>query len=307
MNTEQRASGAQRAAVSVPATSANLGPGYDCLGAALDLRDYYRVELTTAPGVRVHVTGEGADTVPRDHSNLVASSFLRCFEHLGDTPPVGVDIYCTNAIPHGRGLGSSSAATVGGLALGRAMSVRGDELPNYALLEFATELEGHPDNVAPAVFGGFTVSWVENRVGRAVQLQPHPDVVPVVAISPTPLATSVARELMPAEVPLADAIFNVTRASLLCHALTQDPELLLPATADALHQDHRASAYPAAHQLVSTMREHGRAAVISGAGPSVLALAYGDPEAVAADLSRHAGSGWDVRILAFSAAGIIES
>lgn len=305
MSTDKAVTRTQRASVSVPATTANLGPGYDCLGAALDLRDTYHVTLSDQPGVRVQVVGEGADTVPHDHTNLVASSFLRCFERLGDTPPVGVDIHCLNAIPHGRGMGSSSAATVGGLALGRAMSVRGDELPDYALLEFATELEGHPDNVAPAVYGGFTVSWVENRVGRAVQLQPHPDVVPVMAVSPTPLSTAAARDLMPVEVPLAAAIFNVTRASLLCHALTRDPELLLPATADALHQDQRATAYPEAHQLVVTMREHGRAAVISGAGPSVLALAYGDPDAVADDLRRHAGSGWDVRILAFTATGIV--
>lgn len=305
MSTREASSHAQRATVTVPATSANLGPGYDCLGVALDLRDEYHAELSTQPGVWVHVTGEGADTLPRDHTNLVASSFLRCFEHLGDSPPVGVDIHCRNAIPHGRGMGSSSAATVGGLALGRAMSLRGDELPDYALLEFATELEGHPDNVAPAVYGGFTISWVEKGVGRAVRLQPHPEVVPVMAVSPTPLSTAAARDLMPTEVPLADAIFNVTRASLLCHALTVDPELLLPATADALHQNHRAAAYPGAHQLVTTMREHGRAALVSGAGPSVLALAYGDPEAVADDLRRHAGSGWDVRILAFTGTGIV--
>lgn len=290
--------------VQVPATSANLGPGYDCLGLALELRDTYRARISDTPGVRVTISGEGADHLPTDGTNLVAASVLRAFEHFGEATPTGLEIDCTNVIPHGKGLGSSSAAIVGGLALARGLSERGDELSSYALLEFATELEGHPDNVAPAIYGGFTLTWVERGIGRAVSLQPHAAITPIVAVADSQLSTSTARGLMPTEIPLAEAVFNAGRAALLGHAITQDPELLLPATADKVHQDRRATAYEQSHKLVTHLRERGLAAVISGAGPSVLILSIGNIDDDLFSIRKLAGSSYQVTPLQFAAEGV---
>jgi homoserine kinase len=261
--------------VRVPATSANLGPGYDALGLALQLYDEVRVEVlpTAAPGVvDLEVEGEGAGQVPLDATHLVHRSMARGFEVLG-WPTPAVRMRCRNAVPHGRGLGSSSAAIVAGLAAARALVDGGSEtLPDDALFALAAELEGHPDNVAPAVHGGFTIAYVEGGRSQAVSLPVDDRVVPVALVPPTPLETRVARGLLPDVVPHADAAANAGRAALLVAALTGRPGLLLDATEDWLHQTYRAPAMPESVELVRELRDQGVPAVVSGAGPTVLAL-----------------------------------
>ena len=298
-------------AVSVPATTANLGPGYDFLGAALEWRDHYRAWISPErlsecePAVTVTVSGHAASQdVPMDASNLVAASMLRGLREWGVGVPAEMRIDCRNEIPHGRGLGSSSAAIVGGLGLAQACCASESRPSHEAVLELASEIEGHPDNVAPAVFGGFTPTWMDENGAHALRLQPHERIRPVIAVPAETLATSKARGMMPAEVPLGDATFSASRAALLVWALTHQPELLLSATADRIHQDRRAPAYPASAALVGQLREAGHAAVISGAGPSVLVLAIDDAENVMSDLSKLA-TGWDVRALPFAADGLV--
>lgn len=255
------------AAVSVPATSANLGPGFDALGLALDLRDHYEVEVT-GTDVVVHVSGQDAAALPRDRTHLVARALLATATELG-APLEGFVLTCENNIPQGRGLGSSAAAIVGGVTLAATLA---DETDPGRLLDIATRLEGHPDNVAPALLGGFTIAWLDEGVGSAVALPVHPDVVPVIFVPERTSPTSAARSALPATVPHRDAAFNVGRSALLVAALTSAPELLLAATADRLHQDQRSGTYPEASELVSALRAQGLAAVVSGAGPSVLVL-----------------------------------
>lgn len=298
-------------AVSVPATTANLGPGYDFLGAALEWRDHYRAWISPErlsecePAVTVTVSGHAASQdVPTDASNLVATAMLRGLREWGVGVPAEVRIDCRNEIPHGRGLGSSSAAIVGGLGLAQACCPPASRPSHEAVLELAAAIEGHPDNVAPAVLGGFTPTWMDDQGAHAVRLQPHERVRPVVAVPAETLATSKARGMMPAEVPLGDATYNASRAALLLWALTHEPELLFPATADRLHQDRRAPAYPASAALVGELRHAGHAAVISGAGPTVLVLALDDPAEVVAQVQQQA-VGWDVRAVPFAVEGLV--
>jgi homoserine kinase len=284
----------RRAAVGVrvPATSANLGPGFDSLGLALDICDELIAMVTDDPGVVVQVEGEGAGRVPLDDRHLVARAMSTAFDALGERPP-GLLLRCRNAIPHGRGLGSSAAAIVGGLVLARALVDGGeDSLDDAALLALATTMEGHPDNVAAALHGGFTIAW--GRAGEevgAVRRDPPPDVLPVVAVPPHTVETARARGLLRAEVPHADAAFNVARTALLVHAMTADPTLLLEATDDRLHQRDRAVAYPDSFDFVQMLRGRGIPAVVSGSGPTVLALA----DAVSASAVHAAApAGWAV-------------
>ncbi len=285
---------AQSVAVSVPATCANLGPGYDSLGLALDWRDEYRARITEQPGVLVRVVGEGEDTVDRGAHNLVVRALLRGLAEMGESAPAGLELHCTNRIPHGRGLGSSSAAIVGGLGLARALVVEESRrLDDEALLALAIDIEGHPDNVAPAVLGGFCIGWVDESGGHAVRLDPHDSLMAVVAVPGTSLPTEAARGLMPQEVPMVDAVANLSRTALLVEAIARSPRLLLAATADAIHQDRREAAYPASIALMRALREAGFAAVISGAGPSVLVLTV-EPAQTTAAVTAAAGTGWQV-------------
>lgn len=265
--------------VRVPATSANLGPGYDCAGLALAYYDELEATVISG-GLAIDVHGEGSDSVPRDASHLVVRSIARAFEARGRPMP-GLHLVCRNQIPHGRGLGSSSAAIVGGLVLGRALlGMTDEEMSKAELLALATELEGHPDNVAPAILGGFTVAWQDTQtgVGRAVSLQPSGLLQPVVAIAQTSLATEHARELIPAMVPHRTAASNSGRAALLTAALTDRVDVLFEATEDQLHQQARRFAYPESYSLVRALRSEGVSAVISGAGPTVLALGVKDSD-----------------------------
>ncbi|QLQ37569.1 homoserine kinase [Micromonospora robiginosa] len=257
--------------VRVPATSANLGPGFDALGLALGLHDDVTAEVTGG-GVRVEVTGEGAGELPSDERHLVVTAMRAAFDVLG-AQPAGLALECANRIPQARGLGSSSAAIVAGVLAARALVVDGGQrLDDDAVLRLAAELEGHPDNVAPCLLGGFTIAWTEPTGARAVSLPVAPAVRPTVFVPGERGLTSVARAALPAVVPHADAASNAGRAALLVHALTADPALLLPATVDRLHQDQRAPGMPGTAKLVAELREAGVAAVVSGAGPTVLAL-----------------------------------
>jgi homoserine kinase len=257
--------------VRVPATSANLGPGFDTFGLALDLYDEVVVRVGER-GLDLDVVGEGADVVRRDERNLVVKAMYTAFRHLGGRPR-GIEVRCLNRIPHGRGLGSSAAAIVAGIVAARAITVGGDERLDAArTLALATEMEGHPDNVAAALHGGFCLAWTDaGQVGH-VSLPPHESVVPVVFIPTTELTTTKARRLLPEQVSHADAVISVSRAALMVEALTHRPDLLMTATQDCLHQEYRRSAMPRSLSLVADLRAVGVPAVVSGAGPSVLAL-----------------------------------
>ncbi len=257
--------------VRVPATSANLGSAFDCAGLALSLHDDLIAVITDEPGITVDISGEGADDLPRNHRHLVAKSMAAAFDAMG-AQLRGFALVTANHIPHGRGLGSSAAAIVGGIVLARALVVGGDQmLPDREALALASELEGHPDNVAATLLGGFTVAWTEGT-GQALAMRPHPDIVPVVCIPNTALATKKARGLLPDAVPYADAVYNVARSALLVAAMTTDPSLLLVATDDKLHQQQRRDAMPRSLDLVAKLREAGIPAAVSGAGPTVIAL-----------------------------------
>ena len=323
--------------VRTPATSANLGPGFDALGLALARYDDVCARVTTG-GYRVSVTGEGAGELPTGADHLVVRAMLATFDELGERPP-GLDVECVNRIPQARGLGSSSAAIVAGVLLARALVVDGARrLDDAGALRIAAALEGHPDNVAPCLLGGFTIAWTESTGpsgagaggdtgaaggtgaggdsgatgdtgaagsagspdgtaepaagdaaggpatvagghtravsghARAVSLAPAPGVRPVVFVPDGRGLTAHARAALPATVPHADAAHAAGRAALLVHAVTAAPQLLFPATEDRLHQDYRAPGAPDTAALVAALRAVGVAAVVSGAGPTVLAL-----------------------------------
>jgi homoserine kinase len=321
-----------------PATSANLGPGFDAFGLALELRDEVTVEVTAEPGVTVEVRGEGADAVPCDENHLIVRSLYTAFAAAG-VRPAGLRVACLNRIPHGRGLGSSSAAICAGLVAARELTVEGlARLGDDELLDLATEIEGHPDNVAPALRGGLTVAWpdpaaeptgrpdeqsseksqvdenaergsAKHHVGM-LRLDPDPSISAVAFIPPASLATEQARRLLPDQVPHRDAAFNAGRAGLLTVALTthgQSAEhramLLYAGTEDRLHQTYRAAAMPESAALIRRLRDRGHAAVVSGAGPTVLVLAAQRERADAA--AAQAPAGWRVERLAVAAEGVL--
>jgi homoserine kinase len=274
--------------VRVPATSANLGPGFDALGLALTLHDDVDAWVCES-GLSIEVSGEGADLAGDGEEHLVVRAMRAAFALTGGQPP-GIGLRCVNRIPHGRGLGSSAAAIVAGVLAARALAEPGppamdgagpwlDDAP----FRLATDLEGHPDNVAACLAGGLTIAWTEDGQPHMVRLEPRSSIRPVVCVAPAPVRTEVARRLLPDLVPHRDAAANAGRSALLVAVLTQrsaePPEetagALLAATQDWLHQDYRAAAMPETCALVGRLREAGLAAVVSGAGPSVLALLTG--------------------------------
>jgi homoserine kinase len=285
--------------VKVPATTANLGPGFDTLGLALSLYDELEVTVSAAPGVRVEVIGVGEGEVPTDETNLVARSIAHVFEHFG-IPLPGLDLTAHNVIPHSRGLGSSGAAIVAGIMAAKGLLSGIVELDSVLLLELATDMEGHPDNVAPALFGGLTIAWVAEDGPKHKKLIAHRGVSAVVFVPQAAMSTALARSLQPASVPHEDAIFNVSRSALLVAALVQSPELLLAATEDRLHQSYRASAMRETDDLIRMLREHGLAAVVSGAGPSVLVLGSDPSQRLAAAelVAANSASAWRPLMLA---------
>jgi homoserine kinase len=261
----------------VAASSANLGPGFDSLGLALSLYDEIIVE-TTESGLVVEVEGEGAGQVPLDATHLV----VRGIEHglrAADVRANGLIVRCRNDIPHSRGLGSSAAAVVGGLAAANGLVAQSDSTPltDAELVQLSSEFEGHPDNASAAVLGGAVVSYTEGAEPRyaAAPLRLHPDIRLFSAIPNVRSSTAETRVLLPEHVSHVDARFNVSRAALLVVALTERPDLLMAATEDRLHQPQRAAAMPASAEYLAILRRCGIAAVLSGAGPAVLAVSAG--------------------------------
>lgn len=290
--------------VKVPATTANLGPGFDTLGLALSLYDELEVTVRNDSEIHVTVHGVGEGVVATDETNLVARAAAHVFDSYGIAMP-GLDIQARNSIPHGRGLGSSGAAIVSGVMLAKGLLQGIVELDAERLLELATDLEGHPDNVAPALFGGLTIAWVADDGPKYKKLLAHRGVSTVVFVPESAMSTALARSLQPASVPHQDAIFNVSRSALLIAALIQSPELLLAATEDRLHQSYRASAMRETDDLIQMLRQHGLAAVVSGAGPSVLVLGSDPSQRLrAAELvARNSVSTWQALMLAVDIKG----
>lgn len=287
--------------VKVPATTANLGPGFDTLGLALSIYDELEFTARREPGATIRVEGVGADGgVPTDESSLVIKAVQHTFEKYGQEMP-GLDVVARNGIPHGRGLGSSGAAIVAGVMAAKGLLEGIVEMDADGLLARATELEGHPDNVAPALFGGLTIAWMTPNGPQHKKLIVHRGVSPFVAVPrESVMSTALARSLQPESVPHEDAIFNVSRSALLIAALIQSPELLHAATEDKLHQSYRASAMPETDALIRMLREHGLAAVVSGAGPSILVLGSDPAQRLRAQelIEEHAVTTWDCLLLA---------
>ena len=259
-------------AVRVPATSANLGPGFDTLGIALAYYDDLEVTAAKPRTLTIEVEGEGAGQVPMDASHLVVRAILETFKRAGAEAP-GLILKAKNRIPHGGGLGSSGAAVVSGIMAAKGLLEGVATISDKTMLDIATEFENHPDNVAPALFGGLSIAWEDEHGPHTKKLSVHRGVSPLVLVSATKMSTALARSLQPDSVPHEDAVFNVSRSALLVAAMVQSPELLFAATEDRLHQSYRATAMPETEALIRTLRAEGHAAVVSGAGPSVLVLA----------------------------------
>ena len=271
----------------VAASSANLGPGFDSLGVALGRYDELTVE-TTASGVHVEVEGEGAGDIATGADNLVVRALVRALDVVGASAP-GLTLRCRNAIPHSRGLGSSASAVVIGMAAANGLVAQTDLTPlsDDQLIQLSSEFDGHPDNTSASVLGGAVVSWADFDTDppsyAATRLRLHPGIRLFAAIPEVRSSTAETRVLLPDHIAHTDARFNISRAALLVVALTERPELLMAATEDVLHQPQRAPAMPESAELLRVLRSHGVAAVLSGAGPAVLALTAG------AALPREAG------------------
>ena len=270
--------------VRAPATSANLGPGFDALGLALSLYDV-TVARVTEGGLHIDVSGEGAGTVGEGDQHLVVRAMRAAFDQLGGQPP-GIGLRSLNSIPHGRGLGSSAAAIVTGILAARGLVPGGPgQLSDDAVLALAASLEGHPDNVAACLAGGLTIAWTPaGETGasagqpRLVRLPVLEEIRPVVLVPGQVLATATARGALPPTVPHRDAAANAGCSALLVAALTRMPDVLFDATQDYLHQSYRAATAPQTADLLARLRAAGVPAVVSGAGPSVLALLVADAE-----------------------------
>jgi homoserine kinase len=267
-----------RMAVRVPASSANLGPGYDSFGLALGLYDLFTAE--PAEEWSLEIGGEGAGELSGGADNQVARAMARVFAETGADIPAA-HVICENGVPTGRGLGSSSAAIVGGLVLANGLA--GQALPSEELFRLAVELEGHPDNVAAALFGGLTLSWSDDGEPSCALLQPSCGLAAVVVVSEGSLATTSARGMLPATVPHADAAFNVSRAGVLVAGLLLGSgELVGAGLADRLHEPYRLAAVPDLTAVREALTEAGAdGAALSGAGPTVVGLVLAADDASA--------------------------
>lgn len=299
----------ERARVRVPATSGNLGPGFDCMGMAHDLWDEVEVRVedfanqdslasatiggasaaTTggasastanevpaasfpdAPTARVTIHGEGAGSLPTDGTHLVVRALRKGLE-LAGAPQPDLSLTCWNGIYQGRGLGSSASALVSGLLLARGLIEDPRVLDDEAVLGLATEVEGHPDNAAPAIYGGAVVAWQGESGAHCLPIRLRDGLSTALLIPDTELLTTTARSVLPEQVPHGDAAFNASRTALLVVALESHPEFLLEATQDRLHQGYRASAMQPSADALAFLRGRRIPAVISGAGPSILVL-----------------------------------
>jgi homoserine kinase len=297
----------RRVHVRVPATSANLGPGFDALGLALGL--YNEVEVRPAAGTTVVIEGEGAGRLPTSEKNVVVRAIRLAYQAVGRADESWT-VRCVNRIPPARGLGSSAAAWVGGLAAGNALL--GSPLDRAALLRLAARAEGHPDNVAAAVYGGLTVAGGEGDGVVALTLPVPSSLVWVVLVPDVTSATSDARAVLPATVPRADAVFNVQRVALLLASLQQGRlDTLGAALDDRLHQPYRCRLFPWMPAVADAARAAGAlGCVLSGAGPSLLAVTAGADvsQAVAAAMEKalaQAGVGGSARALGVDTEGVV--
>jgi len=299
--------------VRVAATSANLGPGFDALGLALSLYDDVEARIT-AGGLDIEVNGEGADQQLADagEKHLVVRAMRATFDSIGSgKQPPGLALRCTNRIPHGRGLGSSAAAIVAGVLAAAALTGNEAGHDQNDLLALATQIEGHPDNVAACLAGGLTIAWTtDDGTPRLAKLKTNPAIRPVVIIAPPEVAvrTEIARQALPKTVPHGEAAANAGRAALLIAALTQNEAAknLHDATEDWLHQTYRATAMPDTYALVQALRRAGVPAVVSGAGPSVLAIFTQDSRRDLDSLGsivRETGKAWRISPLAVEPQG----
>lgn len=262
----------------IPATTANLGPGFDCMGLSLAIFDTVSLEGADGDVDEIVIDGVGADTLPRDGSHMVLATIRELFDQQGWEVPA-VRLSCLNRIPHGQGLGSSASAIVAGLVTGKAYAATlGYDTSDVDLVQIGSDMDGHPDNVAPCINGGLNVSWDDDGRWGVAHLDPHPEIRAILAIPQTVLSTKVARGLIPETVPHRDAVRNSSRAALAIHAFTRDPSLLLPATEDFLHQRYRAQAYASSYGLMERLRQRGVAAAISGAGPAVIMFVTGEDD-----------------------------
>jgi homoserine kinase len=268
----------------VPATTANLGPGFDCLGLALDL--WNRAEFTlSGQGIRIKLKGEGKGLLPTDEHNLIVRAFLRFYEAKGKPAPEGLEIICDNQIPLGSGLGSSAAATLAGLLAANAFL---DESANrQEILSLATEIEGHADNAAAALWGGLVVVILHDQQPEVFRFEPALLKVIVMLLPSIHLPTAAARAALPKMVPLADAVYNLGRTALVVEALRSgNLDLLGKAMRDRLHQPYRLNLIPGAEQALQAACQSGAAAAaISGAGPSLIAFPVSEAEPVAASMA----------------------
>lgn len=290
--------------VSIPATTANMGPGFDCLGMALDLSNEIEMSLTHG-GTSITVEGEGAEDIPKDESNIVWRAAERVFQEIGQENP-GLSIKLVNRIPASRGLGSSAAAIVGGVVA--ANQLTGETLSQDQLLALATELEGHPDNVAPALLGGIVISVNTEGLVHYLRIEPPEDLTTVVAVPDFQLATKAAREVLPRTVDLKAAVFNLSRTALMVGALCQNRiDLLAVAGQDMLHQPYRAALIPGLQEVIKSSNEAGALCVtLSGAGPTVIALCKGYTDEIAKAMQqsfKNNGITCQVKVLKPSVAG----
>ncbi|WP_404290446.1 homoserine kinase [Glutamicibacter arilaitensis] len=296
--TQQIALG-QHLIVAPPATSANLGPGFDSLGLALEYRD--RLEIRTAERSAVTLAGQGADTLPTDESHLIIAQMHGYWKARGFAP-VGIELNAVNNIEHARGMGSSAAAIVAAFAAADALLPEGARGGIDAVFQAAAAWEGHPDNVAPAVYGGLSISATDAGGNfTTVQVPLHPQVRAVLAVPSNGLSTETARGVLPAQIDHAQASANSASAALLIHALSNDPSQLLGGTRDYLHQDYRAVAMPESAALLRSLRENSLAAVISGAGPTVLTLVADEAQlqaarAVIESFATESSVSWTIRV-----------
>lgn len=261
-----------RLQVHVPATTANVGSGFDSVGIAIDWYDRLTLDISEAGGLRIDVMGEGAGQVPTDEQHLVISSLHRGLEEWGGALPGGLHLRANNTIPHSRGLGSSAAAIVAGLAFAWGITFPGRELDREELTRISSELEGHPDNAGAAVWGGAVLAWMESRGVSLVRLDVHADIAAAVWVPSFEVPTAGARSVLPDQVPRIDAVAQATAAATLPIALAARPDLLMAATADRLHQGYRAHLMQPSFELMGQLRQLGVAATISGAGPAIFAL-----------------------------------
>ncbi|GGG77629.1 homoserine kinase [Corynebacterium pelargi] len=301
----QQLSIGRRVHVRVPASSANLGPGFDTLGLALSLYDDIWVEITSE-GLEVIVEGEGEGEVPLDERHLVVRAIRSGLEAAGVQAP-GLKVHCHNRIPQSRGLGSSAAAAVAGVAAANALA--GHVLSTADLVQLSSAFEGHPDNAAASVMGGAVVSWTSTPVDgtdpqyKAVPIPVHESIRGIALIPSERASTDAVRQVLPNEISHIDARFNVSRAALMTVALQHHPELLWEATRDRLHQPYRADVLPLTAEWVNRLRNRGVAAYLSGAGPTAMVLIS---EELDPQLLQEAESS-GMRVLPLSVAGPVQT